>query len=73
MPLVGRVVVSNPSKTRAIAEAKVKTDPFTELRRELGQVGGRMGVWVSTVADRDYRRGCAAGSVPAGGAAARVA
>src|SRR5690349_5954978 len=25
-PLVGRVVVSNPSKTRAIAEAKVKTD-----------------------------------------------
>jgi transposase len=26
MPLVGRVVVSNPTKTRAIAEAKVKTD-----------------------------------------------
>jgi hypothetical protein len=25
-PLVGRVVVSNPSKTRAIAEAKVKTE-----------------------------------------------
>jgi putative transposase len=25
-PLVGRVMVSNPSKTRAIAEAKVKTD-----------------------------------------------
>ena len=25
-PLVGRVVVSNPPKTRAIAEAKVKTD-----------------------------------------------
>jgi transposase len=25
-PLVGRVVVSNPAKTRAIAEAKVKTD-----------------------------------------------
>jgi transposase len=25
-PIVGRVVVSNPSKTRAIAEAKVKTD-----------------------------------------------
>ncbi len=25
-PLVGRAVVSNPSKTRAIAEAKVKTD-----------------------------------------------
>ena len=26
IPLVGRVVVSNPSKTRVIAEAKVKTD-----------------------------------------------
>jgi transposase len=26
MPLVGRMVVSNPSKTRVIAEAKVKTD-----------------------------------------------
>jgi transposase len=26
MPVVSRVVVSNPSKTRAIAEAKVKTD-----------------------------------------------
>jgi Transposase len=25
-PIVGRVVVSNPAKTRAIAEAKVKTD-----------------------------------------------
>ena len=27
----GRVVVSNPAKTRAIAEAKVKTDLLTEL------------------------------------------
>jgi hypothetical protein len=27
----GRVVVSNPVKTRAIAEAKVKTDLLTEL------------------------------------------
>jgi hypothetical protein len=26
MPLVTKVVISNPSKTRAIAEAKVKTD-----------------------------------------------
>jgi transposase len=31
VPLVGRVVVPNPSKTRAIAEAKVKTDLLTEL------------------------------------------
>src|SRR5206468_6081329 len=52
---------------------RVKTDPLTELRGGLGQVSGWMGVWVSRVADRDHRRGCAAGSVAAGGAAARVA
>ena len=50
-----------------------KSDPLTELRGGLGQVSGRLGVWVSTVADRGHRRGCAAGSVAAGGAAARVA
>ncbi len=52
---------------------RVKTDPLTELREGLGQVSGRLGVWVSTVADRGHRGGCAAGSVAAGGAAARVA
>ena len=50
-----------------------KTDLLTELRGGLGQVSGRLGVWVSTVADHDHRRGCAAGSVAAGGATARVA
>ncbi len=40
-PLVGRVVVSNPSKTRAIAEAKVKTDKCVQTvcsRVEIGAV-----------------------------------
>jgi transposase len=50
-----------------------KTDLLTELRAGLWQVSGRMGVWVPTVADHDHRRGWAAGSVAAGGAAARVA
>jgi transposase len=50
-----------------------KTDLLTELRGGLGQVSGRLGVWVSTVADHDHRRGCAAGSVAAGSAAAWVA
>ena len=50
-----------------------KTDLLTELWGRLGQVSGRLGVWVSTVADHDQRRGCAAGFVAAGGAAARVA
>ena len=50
-----------------------KTDRLTELRAGLWQVSGRMGVWVPTVADHDHRRGWAARSVAAGGAAARVA
>jgi transposase len=50
-----------------------KTDPLTELARGVLQVGGRRGIWVATVADRDHRRGCAAGSVAAGGAAVRGA
>jgi transposase len=50
-----------------------KSDLLTELRAGLWQVSGRMGVWVPTVADHDHRRGWAAGSVAAGGAAARVA
>jgi transposase len=50
-----------------------KTDLLTELREEVPQVTGRMGMWVHTVADRDHRGGSAAGSVAAGGAAVRVA
>jgi hypothetical protein len=50
-----------------------KTYLLTELREGLGQVSGRMGARVATVADRDRRRGSAAGSVAAGGAAVRLA
>jgi transposase len=50
-----------------------KTDPLTELPGEVPQVSGRMGVLVATVADHDHRRRCAAGPVPAGDAAGRVA
>jgi hypothetical protein len=50
-----------------------KTDLLTELRGEVPQVSGRMGVLVATVADHDHRRRCAAGPVPAGDAAGRVA
>ncbi len=50
-----------------------KSDPLTELRREVPPVRGRMGIRVATVADHDHRRRCAARPVLAGGAAARVA
>jgi hypothetical protein len=50
-----------------------KTDPLTELPAEIPLVGGRMGFLVATVAHHEHRRRCAAGPVPAGGAAARVA
>jgi transposase len=50
-----------------------KTDPLTELPGEVPQVSGRVGVLVATVADHDHRRRCAAGPVPAGDAAGRVA
>ncbi len=52
---------------------RVKTDPLTELRGEVPQVCGRMGVLVATVADHDHRGRCAEGPVPAGDAAGRVA
>ena len=50
-----------------------KTDPLTELPGGVPRVSGRMGVLVATVADHDHRRRCAAGPVPAGDAAGRVA
>ena len=67
------VHLAHPLGVKGFAYRRVKNDPLTELRGGLGQVSGRMGVWVSTVADHGHRRGCAAGSVAAGGAAARVA
>ena len=70
-PLVGRVVVSNPSKTRAIAEAKVKTDLLTELSPGSFEGSARCPCRLARFAARDQRR-CAAGVVRADGAAARV-
>ena len=50
-----------------------KTDPLTELPGAVSQVSGQAVVWLATVARHDHRRRCAAGFVPAGGAAVRVA
>ncbi len=50
-----------------------KTDPLTELRAEVPQVSGRIGSGVATFPGHDQRWRGAAGSVWAGGAAARVA
>jgi transposase len=50
-----------------------KTDPLTELRGEVPQVSGRIAGRVATFPDHDHRRGGAAGSVAAGGAAVRIA
>jgi transposase-like protein len=46
----GRVVVSNPVKTRAIAEAKIKTDKVEELLAERGVTVDHVTVyrWVQT-------------------------
>jgi transposase len=67
------VHLAHPLGVKAFTYRRVKNDSLTELPCGLGQVSGRMGVWVFTVADRGHRRGCAAGSVAAGGAAVRVA
>jgi transposase len=52
---------------------EAKTDRLTELREGLWQVSGQVASRVATVPDHDHGRGRAAGSVAAGGAAARVA
>jgi Transposase len=67
------VHLAHPLGVKAFTYRRVKNDLLTELRGGLGQVSGRMGARVATVAGRDGRRGCAAGSVAAGGAAGRVA
>jgi hypothetical protein len=66
------VQLVSPAQARQL-KGRPKTDPLTELPGEVPQVSGRMGVLVATVADHDHRRGCAAGPVPAGDAAGRVA
>ena len=69
----GRVVVSNPVKTRAIAEAKVKTDLLTELSGRCFGWCGQVSAGLARFRPRDRRRGCAAGVVRVGGAAVGVA
>jgi hypothetical protein len=69
----GRVVVSNPAKTRAIAEAKVKTDLLTELPDRSFERCARCSAVLARFRPRDQRRGRAAGVVRVGGAAARLA
>src|SRR5215207_3433601 len=72
-PIVGRVVVSNPSKTRAIAEAKVKTDLLTELSAGSVERCVRCPGELARFPACDRRGGRAAGVVHTGGAAARLA
>ena len=67
-----QVQLVNSSQARNLP-GRPKTDPFTELRREVPEVSGRMGALVATVAGHDHPRRCAAGPATAGGAAARVA
>jgi len=56
-PLVGRVVVSNPSKTRAIAEAKVKTDKVdARILAQLLAADFLPPVWLPDERSRSLRR-----------------
>ena len=66
------VQLVNSSQARNLP-GRPKTDPLTELPGGVPQVSRRMGILVATVADHDHRGRCAAGPVPAGGAAGRVA
>ena len=66
-----QVAVINPAHAKALKGHK--TDLLTELRGDVPQVSGRMGILVATVADHDHRRRCTAGPGPAGDAVARVA
>jgi hypothetical protein len=69
----GRVVVSNPVKTRAIAEAKVKTDLLTELPGRVLLFRARAWAGLARFGVRDQRWGRAAGVVRVGDAAVGVA
>jgi transposase len=54
---VGRVVVSNPTKTRAIAEAKVKTDKIdAQVLAQLLAAGFLPGVWLADEETHALRR-----------------
>lgn len=57
MPVVARVVVSNPSKTRAIAEAKVKTDKVdSRILAQLLAADFLPSVWLPDDRTRRLRR-----------------
>jgi hypothetical protein len=63
----------HPLRCKAIASARLKNDLLTELAdRSLGWFV-RSPVMLARFRPRDQRRGCAAGVVRAGGAAARLA
>ncbi|TWT40663.1 Transposase [Botrimarina hoheduenensis] len=56
-PLVGRLVVSNPMKTKAIAEAKAKTDKVdAEVLAQLLRCDYLPSVWVPDPATRSLRQ-----------------
>jgi len=67
--------VAEPADTAFARGRKrhAKTDPLTDHRGVFSQLAGRVVRGVATVAGHDRRRGWAAGSGPAGGAALRVA
>jgi len=57
LPFVGRVVVSNPMKTKAIAEAKVKTDKVdAEVLAQLLRCDYLPSVWVPDPVTRSLRQ-----------------
>jgi len=66
------VQLVSPSQAKNL-KGRPKTDPLTELLEEVPVVRGQMGFLAATVAHHDHRWRCAAGPVPAGGAAGRVA
>ena len=67
--------VAEPADTAFARGRKrhAKTDPLTDHLGVFSQLAGRVVMGVATVAGHDRRRGWAAGSGPAGGAALRVA
>ena len=67
--------VAEPADTAFARGRKrhAKTDPLTVQLGVFSQLAGRVVMGVATVAGHDRRRGWAAGSGPAGGAALRVA
>src|SRR6516225_11800114 len=52
----------HPLRCKAIASARLKNDPLTELTAAVDQVSGRAGVLVASVARHEHRRRWTAGS-----------